>query len=419
VTPLTAVADDLTGANGLGGRWAGRGAAVCVARRVDWLRTEAGCRILDAETRLLGPGAARAKVQAAWTGLGGFGLRFQKIDSTLRGNPAAEIEGLMLATAAPWVAVLPAYPSLGRLVLGSAVWVHGKRLDRTEYFRDPLSPAKVWRPRDLFPAGLVAHAPLAAVAGGAGSLARWLRRALASRPRFVTFDCAASGHVQTIADACLAQGCRHFAGAADLGGALAARTLGPAKAAQRPKGLPWMVLAGSVSATTFGQLQAWREAGRPWQPRLSRPGQGGGRWLAAPARLAPVLRKRLFKEGGLALSSLAGREDLAPWRLVQARRGRSAGRAAEDAMAALARWGLSVSKGPGPCGFFVTGGHALRALDDAAGFRRFHITGELMPEVPLGRAEGPRASAWLCSKPGGFGARDCFVRFMEGAHERG
>jgi uncharacterized protein YgbK (DUF1537 family) len=411
VTRLTAVADDLTGANGLGGRWAGRGAAVCVARQVDWLRTEAGCRILDAETRLLTPGAARAQVQAAWTALGGSGLRFQKIDSTLRGNPGAEIEGLLLGTAAPWVAVLPAYPSLGRQVLGSAVWVHGKRLDRTEYFRDPLSPAKVWRPQDLFPAGLVAHAPLAAVARGAASLGTWLRRALAARPRFVSFDCAEEAQVQVIADACLAQGCRHFAGAADLGGALAARILGPAKAAPRPRGLPWVVLAGSVSATTFGQLEAWREAGRPWEPRLSRPAKG--RWRDA-ARLSPHLRKRLLKDKGLALSSLAAREDLAPWRLAQARRGLSPVRCAEDAMAGLARWGLSVSGRLGSCGFFVTGGHTLRALDDAAGFRRFHIIGEVLPEVPLGRAEGPQGWAWLCSKPGGFGTRDCFVRFMEG-----
>ena len=60
MTGLTAVADDLTGANGLGGRWSGRGAAVVVSRFETWLRGASGCRILDAETRLLGPGAARA-----------------------------------------------------------------------------------------------------------------------------------------------------------------------------------------------------------------------------------------------------------------------------------------------------------------------------------------------------------------------
>ncbi|HTB23418.1 MAG TPA: four-carbon acid sugar kinase family protein [bacterium] len=411
VTRLTAVADDLTGANGLGGRWAGRGTAVCVSRRADWLRDEGGCRVLDAETRMLGPGPARAAVQAAWGGLAGGGLRFQKIDSTLRGNPGAEIEGMLLATAAPWVAVLPAYPALGRQVLDGALWVHGQRLDRSEYSRDPLTPAKVWRVRELFASGLGAHAPLKTVAGGIAHLRKWLRKARALRPRFVTFDCAESAQVRVIAQACLAEGCRHFAGAADLGGALAARLLGPASPARRPS-LPWLILAGSVSASTFSQLEAWSLSGRRWEARLRRPGPGSRRWEAAPA--VPALRRSLFRDRSLALSSLGRREELAPWRAAQARLGRSAGACASDAMEALARWGLAVSGGLGRCGFFVTGGHSLRALDDLAGFRRFHIVGEVLAEVPLGRAEGPQGSAWLCSKPGGFGAGDCLVRFMGG-----
>lgn len=411
VRRLRAVADDLTGANGLGGRWAGRGEPVCVARGVEWLRGEAGCLVLDAETRLLGAGAARAAVQAAWSALGGAGLCFQKIDSTLRGNPGAEIEGLMLATAAPWVAVLPAYPALGRQVLGGGLWVRGRRLDRSEYFKDPLSPAKVWRPGDLFQGAPRAHVPLRAVSGGLGPLRRGLRRALAAGARFITFDCAEGPHVDVIAQACLAEGGRHFAGAADLGGALARRLLGPAKPARRPEGLPWMVLAGSVSATTFGQLEAWRLAGRPWEARLNRDARGA--WLQAEVGDQAALRKRLRREGCLALSSLARREDLRPWRTAQARLGRGAGRCAHEAMDALVRWGLAVAGGPSRCGWFVTGGHTLKALDDAAGFRRFRIAGEVLPEVPLGLAEGPRISAWLCSKPGGFGPADCLTRFME------
>jgi uncharacterized protein YgbK (DUF1537 family) len=309
------------------------------------------------------------------------------------------------------VAVLPAYPALGRQVLGGGLWVHGRRLDRTEYFKDPLSPAKVWRPGDLFQGAPKAHVPLSAVAGGLGPLRRGLRRALASGARFVTFDCAEGVHVENIARACLAEGCRHFAGAADLGGALAARLLGPAKPAVRPKGLPWMLLAGSVSATTFGQLEAWRAEGRPWKARLNRDAAGG--WREAGTKDKAALRKLLRREGALALSSLARRDDLRRWRATQTRLGRTAQRCAHEAMDALVRWGLAVAGGPSRCGWFVTGGHTLKALDDAAGFRRFRITGEVLPEVPLGLAEGPKESAWLCSKPGGFGPADCFTRFME------
>ena len=410
VRRFTAVADDLTGANSLGGRWAGRGAGVCVSRHLDALRGVNACRILDVETRHLGPGAARAGVQAAWTALGTSGLLYQKIDSTLRGNPGAEIEGLVLAASAPWVAVLPAYPNLGRQVLGGAVWVHGRRLDRTEYFQDPLSPSKVWRPGDLFPSACRAHIALGAVAGGLSSLRKTLKSLLKRGPRFVTFDCATAAQVRLIADACLAEGCRHFSGAADLGGALAEKFFGPAQAAARPRLPPWIILAGSVSDVTFGQLAAWRESGRLWDAEHGR--LSGGSWRRnKPAGLL-MLRRRYRAGGSVALSSLACRKDLNPWRLGQARRGRSAERCAADAMESLVKRGLAVAGGPFRCGWFVTGGHTLRCLDDAAGFRRFHILGEVMPEVPLGLAEGPRGSAWLCSKPGGFGDRDCMVRFM-------
>jgi uncharacterized protein YgbK (DUF1537 family) len=222
----------------------------------------------------------------------------------------------------------------------------------------------------------------------------------------VTFDCAAEAQVQCIADACLAEGCRHFAGAADLGGALAQRVLGPARPVRRPRDLPWTILAGSVSATTFGQLRAWKAAGRVWLPRL-RP--QGPAWRLDRGTAAA---RRALRSGAVALSSLAAREDLEPWRRGQALQGRPPAACAADAMEGLARWGLSVAGGPACCGWFVTGGHSLQALNSAAGFTRFSILGEVLPEVPLGRAEGPRGGAWLCSKPGGFGDEDCFNRFM-------
>lgn len=411
VRQLTAVADDLTGANGVAGRWAGRGVEVSVARRASWLRGEAGCRVLDVETRLLAPGAARAAVVAAWTALGSGGLCFQKIDSTLRGNPGAEIEGLLGATQAPWVALLPAYPALGRQVRGGAVWVHGRRLNHSEYFKDPLSAAKIWDVRRLFKGLGAAHAPLRVVDTGALGLRVWLRRALRDRPRIVTFDCAEERHTMAIAQACLAEGCRHFSGAADLAGALAQRVFGPAARVERPVGLPWILLAGSVSVTTFAQLGAWRAAGGAWSARLRV--APGGRWDVAGAASAIDLRARLLREGALALSSLGSRDALGPWREAQARKGFGPGPCADRAMEELAHWALAVAGGVSHCGWFATGGHTLRALDDAVGFRLFRVAGEVLPEVPLGRAEGPCGSAWLCSKPGGFGNADCFNRFME------
>ncbi len=401
---MAAVADDLTGAAGLAGGWAGRGRAVSVARSAGDLAGEAGCRILDVESRPLAAGAAALAVERAWASLGAAAVRFQKLDSTLRGNPGAEIGGLLAATGAPWVAVLPAYPSLGRNVLQGRVVVHGTPLERSEYARDPLTPARVHSVHALLPGIPRAHAPLAEVAGSPARLRRWLKGALRGRPRLVTFDCSEPGHTRAVAWACLAEGGRAFAGAADLGRALAARLFGPARPVRRPRGR-WVALAGSVSATTFNQLESWRRGGGLWRPRIRRLPQGGWRVLER----FPVPSRG---DSLTAFSSLERRGDLAPWIRRAAAAGKERAGCAEEALAGLVRLGLSAAGGAPGFGWFATGGHTLRALDDACGFRLLRVLGEVLPEVPLGVAVGPRGRAWVCCKPGGFGSEDVFQRFM-------
>jgi uncharacterized protein YgbK (DUF1537 family) len=394
-----AVADDLTGAQGLAGRWAGRRGPAWVATQAGSLRGLAGPRVLSAETRFLEPAAARAAVARAWGALAPAGaLCFQKLDSTLRGNPGEEVEALLMATGAPWVAVQPAYPELGRQVLGGRVLVHGRRLGATEYARDPLTPSRAESVVGLFPRHLAAHAPLAAVRGGSAGLRAWIRRARGRGARFLGFDCAEALDQARVARACLAEGGRHFAGAADLGGALAAEALGPARRPQRPRGLPWLVLAGTVSASTFAQL-ARLAAGRcHWEARLRRRGRG----FSVEAAPLAGLRAAWAREGALALSSLAARGDLAAWRAHGARQGRRAAGVADDAIAGLVAWGLR-----------LTGGHTLAAFYRHCGFDRCRIDGELLREAPLGLAQGPGGAAWVASKPGGFGDEAFLERFLE------
>lgn len=405
------MADDLTGAQGLAGRWAGRPGPAWVGLDAAALRGLGGPQVLSAETRFGGPEAARAAVGRAWSALAPAGaFCFQKIDSTLRGNPGEEIQGLLLAVGAPWVAVLPAYPELGRQVLGGRVWVHGQALGSTEYARDPLSPARVERVDRLFPSALAAHAPLAIVAAGQGALRVWIRRVRARGARFLSFDCARTGHLDAVVAACLAEGGRHFAGASGLGAALAARALGPARRTRPPRGLPWLILSGTVSASTFAQLGHLRRRGAcAWAPRMR---DQAGRIRPAPVALREW-RAALRARGALALSSLARREDLAPWLQSEARRGLGAAAAAEAAIQGLVDWGLRVAGSAGTCGWFLTGGHTLATFYRRCGFRRCRIDGELLREAPLGQAQGPGGEAWVVSKPGGFGGEGFLGDFLE------
>jgi uncharacterized protein YgbK (DUF1537 family) len=402
------VADDLTGAADLAASLGGRGEGIWVAWEAARLRGLRRSAVLDAETRFSAPKEAFRRVCAAWAALdapAGPFLRYQKIDSTLRGNPGEEILAFAAATAAPWVAVQPAYPSQGRILRGPFLWVHGRRLDRSEYAADPLTPSRAAGPLALFPRRLGAQAPLRVVRAGVPALTRWIRARRGVR--FLCFDCLDDADMERTARACLAAGGRHFAGASDLGAALARLLDGPAHPAHKPRGLPWVLLAGSVSAQSFAQL-ASLEAGL-WIPLRRRQ---NGTWRVLGRRELGVLRRRLRRRGGLALSSLASREELRHWR--RRRHSMEPQRVAEHALEGLVRAGLAVGGGLGRAGYLLTGGHSLAVFCRLAGLERLEVLGQALPGVPLSRAEGPGGRSWLASKPGGFGGPRLLADFLEG-----
>jgi uncharacterized protein YgbK (DUF1537 family) len=154
------IADDLTGACDAGVQFAERGIATVVWLDPDGTPPEpTGLLVLTTDSRDEPPETARAKVGEACRRLaaGGRELVFKKIDSTLRGNIAAEIESCGFETA--WVA--PAFPALGRTVAGGWVYANGVRV------------APLPRSERILPFDAVSQEELAAI----------VRRAFESRPR--------------------------------------------------------------------------------------------------------------------------------------------------------------------------------------------------------------------------------------------
>ncbi|MCI1986110.1 MAG: hypothetical protein LKJ69_08165 [Lactobacillus sp.] len=65
----------------------------------------------------------------------------KRIDSTLRGNVGAEIDGMLDALPADTVAmVVPAFPSGDKIVIGNYMLVNGTPLENTDVRNDPTSP---------------------------------------------------------------------------------------------------------------------------------------------------------------------------------------------------------------------------------------------------------------------------------------
>ncbi len=115
---LRLLADDLTGALDSAAPFA----AVRGPVRVTWRAPaddEPGDLALDSETRDADAGTAARRVARLAPWLAGASLAFKKIDSRLRGQPAAEIAATVTAGRFRTAVVAPAFPAQGRVTRGA------------------------------------------------------------------------------------------------------------------------------------------------------------------------------------------------------------------------------------------------------------------------------------------------------------
>jgi D-threonate/D-erythronate kinase len=132
VTRLVIVADDLTGAADSAALMTRRGpTAVVTEAGGDWSRDVIVS--VDTDSRHCEPDVAAARVAAAARQARQLGAEvFKKVDSTLRGNIAAELRAVAEALAVdgvrPLVVLAPAFPALGRTTVHGVVHVDGAAL---------------------------------------------------------------------------------------------------------------------------------------------------------------------------------------------------------------------------------------------------------------------------------------------------
>lgn len=143
---LTVTADDRSGAMEAAALCADAGLETLV---VSWdgeaVDARVECVVIDLRSRHLAPERAAARIRAVAVPEGS--PRVHKIDSTLRGNWAAE-----LAAIGRPVRLVPAYPAAGRTCVGGVVLVHGVPVAETEFGRDPSAPVTSSRPADALAA---------------------------------------------------------------------------------------------------------------------------------------------------------------------------------------------------------------------------------------------------------------------------
>ncbi len=342
MTVLRLIADDLTGALDTAAEFCALAGTVPV--RCDAC-TAPGSLAIATGTREASRDAAFARVAEAAPLLTGADIAFKKLDSLLRGQPAAELAACLQGGAWRSVVLAPAFPAMGRVTR-----------DGVQYARE----ADAWRQVATMSALL-----------GAEDLAWHVGDATAPLPSgIVVFDAESDADLAAIV-ACgrAAPGPVLWCGSGGLGLALAAATPVLRDAALRG---PVLGLFGSDQAVTRRQLAAC-----------------GPLWIeteeAIPAnRVAAALEAR-----GAALVSLA---------LPDVTRAVAAQRIARS-FAAL------VNALPPPGTLLVAGGETLFALCAALGVQALVADGVVAPGVPRSTLRGGRwDGVAVVSKSGAFGA---------------
>ena len=147
---LVIVADDFTGANDTGVQFRKAGLKVNVIINTHQLIEDfehTDVLVIDIESRFVTQEDAYQKCYNLGKQLCALGdiIVYKKLDSTLRGNIGAEIDGLMDGLQLKVTLLAPGWPLNGRTTHNGEVYLHGVKLEHTEVANDPRTPVKISR----------------------------------------------------------------------------------------------------------------------------------------------------------------------------------------------------------------------------------------------------------------------------------
>jgi uncharacterized protein YgbK (DUF1537 family) len=385
---VTIIADDLTGACDAGALFAGRGpVGVFVTPDLPDARLPAAA--VDTESRRLPRLDAAARVRRAAAGLGARlrgGRVFKKIDSTVRGNVAAELEALMSATDAKTALVCPAFPGQGRTVVQGFLSVHGVLAHEGPAGRDADYPGassdlvEIFSRDARWPVSLL---PLKEVRSPLEDLAR----TLAERGGLIVADAETDQDLDALARAAVGQPGILLAGSAGLARGAASAWDYAAPAPALPGSGSWLIVAGSQHPATRAQIDALEASG------------AAGVRLGGPREVALDAIVSALRAGSPAfVSSAADVEG-----------------ARHDIAARLARAARAVLTEVSPTLLVLTGGETAQAVMRALGARRLELDGAPSSGLALGRLVVNENSALpILTKAGGFGPPGLFVALAKG-----
>ncbi|VVM86377.1 four-carbon acid sugar kinase family protein [Pseudomonas fluorescens] len=295
------IADDLSGAADCAIGFASVGLQTVVT--LDPLNDKADAQVIaaDTDTRRLSPPHAAERTVAAFKALHQPGQRlYKKIDSTLRGNWAAEVAALQ--PLAGLAIVAPAFPATGRTLRGGRVFVNGQPLETTDTWK--LENAD--RPADveamLIAAGLsTAKLDLETLRGNEKALAQHIAEVARSGTQALIVDAQTEDDLLTLARLTASMEQPLFwIGSGGLAREIASlpdfsevRFTATEPTAQEKSQAPILILVGSLSGVCERQCALLKERGGVSElvvpPEVLRQGIAHEDWAIWQARIGEQL----------------------------------------------------------------------------------------------------------------------------------
>lgn len=392
---LLIIADDLSGAADCAIAFAGAGQSTVVALDASHDTGDAKVVAVDTDTRRLSPTRAGERTLTAWQALRQPGQRlYKKIDSTLRGNWAAEVAALQ--PHAGLAIIAPAFPATGRTTLEGKVWVNGQALETTDTWQLEHAGRRADISALLEEVGLrVARLSLETLRGDADALARLIADTAGGLADALIVDAQRAEDLRTLAQVTARLPEPLFwVGSGGLAREMAAlpELLGsplPLSATPRRTYAPTLVLVGSLSSVSERQCAMLKARAGITElmvpPAILRQGPSHVDWAQWEARIGQVLC------GGSDLLVRIGRDE--------------AFDPAEGAR--LSTLLAELVKPHFPCvgGLVATGGETARAMLGAVGIGSLQLLCEIEAGVafghPISTREGHRPG--VVTKAGAFG----------------
>ena len=386
------LADDLSGALEAGAAFRAAGRRVvlplCGAQDLPDALT-----VISTETRNAAPGDAAAAVRRvlAEQRRKGATLRLKKIDSTLRGPVAVEIEAMMVELAPPLVVFCPANPLTGRTVIGGRLLVHGVPLERTDFRDDPYWPATTSDIGAMLEGQGHVHSVRADRADWQAEAANILNGVRRDRggPGLFVPDVETMDDLRLLVE--LGQRFGHqlvWVGSGALASVLAGQPTTRFEARVSP---PVLVVCGSRNPAALRQVAALKAESGTEVMELE---------ISGPVAL---------EASRVAQSCARHRITALHFKIPEG---------LPDAAVRLQSWIaalLTQVQGSTALGLlYLTGGETAQRVCEALGGVRLEVIGEMEPGVVLSQLEfSERAPLPILSKPGGYGDPHAIIRQLE------